>query len=84
MGSQIEWVKGWGCQAVYINEQLILELDEIRVGDVIPLMMHQSFEQFTTYRASDKWLEDNDGNFPQNLREVVEQNGKTIAENWEQ
>lgn len=84
MGCTIDWVKGWEGQALYINEELVLELDEIRVGDIVPLMMHQSFEQFTIYRASNKWLEENDGNFPQNLREVVEENGRTILENWEQ
>jgi len=84
MGNQIDYVKGWDCQAVYINETLVLEMDEIHVSDIVPLMMHQSFDRFTIYRASESWLDKIDGNYPTNLREVVEQNGKTIAENWEQ
>jgi hypothetical protein len=84
MGSQIDRVKCWQGEAIYIDEKLVLELDEIRASDVIPLMLHRSFDSFTTYRASGKWLDEIGGDFPQSLREVVEENGKTIAENWEQ
>jgi hypothetical protein len=84
MGHSIDLVKCWDGQAIYIDEKLVLELDEISISDVIPLMLHQSFEQFTSYRASGKWLDEIGGGFPENLREVVEENGKTIAENWEQ
>jgi hypothetical protein len=84
MGSQIDWVKCFQGEAIYIDEKLVLELDEICASDVIPLMLHRSFDSFTTYRASGKWLNEIGGDFPQSLREVVEENGKTIAENWEQ
>lgn len=84
MGSQIDWVKCWQGEAIYIDEKLVLELDEIHASDIIPLMLHSSFDRFTTYRASNTWLDEIGGDFPQSLREVVEENGRTVAENWEQ
>lgn len=84
MGSQIDWVKGWDCQAIYIDEKLVLELYQIRVSDLVPLMLNRSFDRFTVYRVNDTWLDEIGGDFPQSLREVVEENGRTVAENWEQ
>lgn len=84
MGHSLAWVKCWHGEAIYVDEKLVLELYEIRASDVIPLMLHKSFDQFTTYRASGSWLDEIGGDFPENLREVVEENGKTILENWEQ
>jgi hypothetical protein len=84
MGNSIDLVKARGAEALYINEKLVLELDDIHASDIIPLMLHRSFDSFTTYRASGKWLDEIGGDFPQSLREVVEENGRTIAENWEQ
>jgi hypothetical protein len=84
MGSQIDWVKCFQSEAIYIDEKLVLELDEIRASDIIPLMLHRSFDRFTTYRASGKWLDEIGGDFPQSLWDVVEENGKTVPENWEQ
>ena len=81
MGHSIDWVKCFQGEA---DEKLVLELDEIHTSDIIPLMLHRSFEQFTVYRASGKWLDAIGGDFPENLREVVEENGKTILQNWEQ
>ena len=82
MGHCISWVKGWGGQAIYIDEKLVLELDEIKTGDVIPLILHQSFEGYYSYRANNQWLEKINGDFPNNLRDVVLEDGRTIAEYW--
>jgi len=83
MGAQIEWVRCWQGEALYIDEKLVLESDLIRARDVIPLMMHRSFDRFTEYRVSSVWLDEIGGDFPENLRDIVLEDGRTIAEMWE-
>ncbi len=83
MGHNISWVKTWDGQAIYIDEKLVLESEEIYVADVVPLMLHQSFDGFNIYRANNQWLDEIGGDFPIDLRSVVLEDGRTIAEHWE-
>lgn len=84
MGNSITFVKAWRGEAIYINNKLALESEEITARDVIPLMMHLSFDGFDCYRAKDTWLDEVGGDFPENLAEVVEEGGLSLAEYWEQ
>lgn len=83
MGSQIALVKADNWQGLYVNETLVCEYHEILIQDVMLHVLHKSVDTFQVFEANWGWVDER-GDLPENLREVVLENGRTIAENWEQ
>ena len=82
MGMQIDlvWVAKW--QGLYVNGLRVLEDSYITVDQVMAYVLFNHVDHFKRIEASDVHIAMT-GAFPQELRDVVLQDGRTIQEMWD-
>lgn len=81
MGIQIALVRCDNWQGLYVSEKLVWEDHSIGIPIVMAHVLHEHVDHFEQYNASDTWL-GMVGSFTPSLRDVVLEDGRTIAEHW--
>lgn len=82
MGVQVALVKADDWEGLYVNERLVCEDHEISVEEVMSYVLYQHVDRFQIFEADQEWVGEN-GTFSLDLRDVVLEDGKTVAEHWQ-
>lgn len=81
MGIQIALVKADDWEGLYVSEKLVCEDHAIEVEEVMAQVLYNHVDRFDIYHASETWMA-MVGSFAPSLRDVVLEDGRTIAEHW--
>lgn len=79
MANQVAFVNGDGWQGIYINDRLVLQDDRIPPQDVMRIMLYKVFDDEQLFYPDMGWL-DEQGEYPNDLNDVLLENGKTVRE----
>lgn len=82
MGMQIALVKVDNWQGLYVNDGLVYQDHRITIQQVMDHVLYNHVDRFEQIEASDAHMAMT-GAFPQALREVVLQDGRTMQERWD-
>jgi len=82
MGIQIALVTTDGWQGLYVSEKLVWETHSISIRTIMDHVIYNHVDRFDEYKASDTWMA-MVGSFTPSLRDVVLEDGRTLADRWE-
>jgi hypothetical protein len=82
MGMQIALVYVDDWQGLYVNEALVYQDPRITIAEVMNYVLYNHVDRFEQIEASYAHMA-MIGAFPQALREVVLQDGRTMQERWD-